>query len=111
MAIHSNQSIPHHIIITAMCPKPADEAMRRTGITWQKERLLISHMQLPVINNHPIWDLDDAAMWVAFVFAALKNARHVLPSPSSFATWEYLGAMVDFPFIVQSLLHGSNYQC
>jgi hypothetical protein len=36
-------------------------------------------------------------MWVAFVFAALQNARHVLPSPRSFATWEYLGAMVDFP--------------
>ncbi len=50
-------------------------------------------------------------MWVAFVFAALHNARHVLPSPSSFATWVYLGAMVDLPFLVQSLLCGSIYWC
>ncbi len=50
-------------------------------------------------------------MWVAFVIATLQDAQHVLPSPSSFATWEYLGAMVDFPLIVQSLLNGSIYWC
>jgi hypothetical protein len=34
MAIQSNQSIPHHIIVIALCPEPADEAMRHAGITW-----------------------------------------------------------------------------
>jgi hypothetical protein len=37
MAIQTNQSIPHHIIIIAKRPEPEDEAMRRTGIPWQKE--------------------------------------------------------------------------
>jgi hypothetical protein len=50
-------------------------------------------------------------MSAAFFFAALQNAWHVLPSPSSFATWEYLDAMVDAPLIEQSLLRGSIYGC
>ncbi len=62
MAIQSNQSIPHHIIIMAVHPEPADEAMRRTGIPWHKEWLLIIYTQVLVINNQSILDLDDAAV-------------------------------------------------
>jgi hypothetical protein len=60
MAIQSNQSTPHHIIIMAARPEPADEAMKRAGITLWKERLLIIHTQLLVINSQHICDLDDA---------------------------------------------------
>ncbi len=62
MAIQSYQSIPHHIIIMAMRPESADEAMRRIGITWKKKQLLIIYMQLIIINNQCIWDHDDAAV-------------------------------------------------
>jgi hypothetical protein len=62
MAIQSNQSIPHDIIIIAVHPEPADEAMRRTDITWRKEKLLIIYTQLLVINIWRIGNLDDAAV-------------------------------------------------
>jgi hypothetical protein len=77
-----------------------------------KGKALIIHMQLLVINNQHIQDVNGAA--VSSDVGGIHLCRNAECTPciaesKLLCYLLYLGAMVDFPLIVQSLLRGSIY--